>query len=677
MFAALLWKEWRQQRGVFAALLVLSVVVLAAGWQMSVFCAFAGAALIGCAGIPVLLGANAFTGEYGTRTSAFLSALPIRPGTVFTAKFLTAVLLCIPTPLLLVGTVALLPRSANVFALDQPAHALTMALAISISALAGAALVGATCRNGIGTVLGTIVLAGAGYRWHGVLYSVVQRYQMNWPPPWWVRWGHPALALAVAVGLAYCVYRGGGTASAWRRLLRLVGACAVFAIATACPLLFLLARFCLLLAPSDYVESGCGQVHVHPDPTGKRLAVVCELRSRSRVAFVDSDTGAWSWFTRYPHSCFYPVTEDVWQRLQVGLWSPDGRRCLLPGSDAMAMLREPPRILARVIRGPVRDETWMFNADDGGKSEQITHLFPPLPWPQDWLDNSTVFCHGRRGVFFRNLDSGREVFCMGEIAGAAHASHFPVAGKGVFVLRTEKASGAGTQRAMVLRFHPDLSAPEATVLDRAWVGRPSLADVSSDGRWCLVTESGEKLAWFRWWLFGVEDGALREVVPPDGVSAEPGAGFRPVGFLPDSSSVLFTVPRGVASHDVATGDWRILPLTDAPIAGSFDERPGQRHTISPRGDRVMIALTPLRKAAPVQVAVVDLATGESRLVWQPGDSFPQMHLPPGGPWPDLAPRDLWCTANWAGDEKIVVTTNSAVWLMNRDGTNKRRLLPAE
>ena len=657
---ALLWKEWRQQRAVFAALSLVSVVVLVLGWTRSMFHASGGAVLIGCLGMPVLLGANTFAGEHDARTSEFLQLLPSRPLVVFAVKFLVALLLCIPTPLILVGVARLLPESPQMFLLDQPVVALTMPFFFAVGILSSAALVGVTCRNVVGTVFGAIGLTAAGTAWLFLAtanFAVVD-YQMSFPAAGrdWLELFCLELGLTVALAASFAVSAHPPQALS-RRVKRLVTACAACAAVMVVPAVFFFARYVFVLTPADYATSYSGLIEGYPSPSGEQLTAVCSRGGRPRVAFVDAHTGDWSWFSRF--HCSNSLTA---QGLQSD-WSPNGRRYLL-ARERMPILPLPQFRRVGAFPGQPGVEVWLVDMHTG-QSRSLTPPIPTSAWSLTWTDDTTVFSYVGSGMFW-DVETGASHECRtpdavapGALQGRRRSwsNWRPVDDNSVFAAATLD-DPATKQRALhILRFHPNLPVADDIPIDHTWEGEPSLRDVSRDGRCCLVSEYGTRPEWRRYWLVRLPGRSVSEIPPPDGMNWGGDGGARSAQFPRDGRRIVCTVPRGVACYDVETGGWTVWPLTCLPVTRGIGKQPSQTCSISPDGSHALVTLTPSKLAVPLIAVVVDLDTGANRTVWQSDETY----APP----------------MWLGNDRIVAVTRYAIWVLNREGTGKRRLLPRE
>jgi hypothetical protein len=126
---ALLWKEWREQRGSFLAMVwIAPALILAERWvqDQSMNMTLVGGGMLLFYLLTVLIGVTAFSGESDGATSNFIAAQPLGRRKLFLGKAMVATLLC------LVAQAATLPLLAGTpcieeFNVPKPILLVTMA----------------------------------------------------------------------------------------------------------------------------------------------------------------------------------------------------------------------------------------------------------------------------------------------------------------------------------------------------------------------------------------------------------------------------------------------------------------------------------------------------------------------------------------------------------------------
>ncbi len=701
---ALLWKEWRQQRWIFLLLLAMPPIAFFGLLSFSQFAAYGAAPLFLCA-IPIVLGANAFCVEDEDNTATFLGNLPTRSAKLFWVKA-GVVFALVALAWVVLVTMFFVYRGGDLGKhgfMDMPfvVHLLIFAVLFTVAVLP--ATISVVARSTIGCVIGTLIALALGFFW---IWPLVLR------PFRGIGWfahnsGSEEQRLAalsfIVLGLALSAGRwlwcwGRVSRRLRAKALRIAAPALVFAAVTGGPLAASYAYWTFyaplsaFISKQPHIFNSFGprmrlalsafiskQPHIAgireaggPSADGRWVSVVGWYRGWSgvgRSAIIDTETGEWRWLSRFHESWVWR-----WKRM----WSPDGRKLLALISDRWLWPFEAANPGALLGLGPEQGTFSYFVVDTGtGEAQDIRSLCPDLPerFPQDimpvigWFSEDVVALWDKQSVIFADISKGSLSRCAvppNLTSDKIRYWRLPITDRSVFGSLDAPDSQRLKSELHILRFAPELSEAEALVLQIAGTN-PALREISPDGRWCLAEAQRARnmLLGDLSYLCSVETGeavllrASAEMEEQGLVDSR----FRVHGFRPDGMTVLLSDGDGLALFGVEDHALRTIPIPAAVVPG----RTLGSVKLSPSGRYALVWIESGRDAgaerrarlssALPEIYVTDVETGESWSVWK---------MPPY-----LGDFD------WLGDERLLFRSRTALWVMNRDGTGKRRLLPEE
>ena len=663
---ALVWKEWRQLRGVYVLLLLLGGAAAASGPLWSWFSAAGAAFVVLTLGCPIVLSAAAFAGERESDTQRFLLTLPASVRHVVLVKLSTVVVLSLVSAPLTIG----FAMETRVFALRflSPDWAATcLAVVVPCTVLPAVSLVVSSLGAGVmATTLGTFIGGAALLAWLLACVAFFARCTGTgfWPPAWTVLSVAPFVVAATRLA---CRTALGHRPARLRAAVLALGCVALCAAAPAAYYAWALTA----MTPAHYLIAeakpwrGMVQRGTTAFPGRRHVAVECHLGDwarGTRVALLDVETGEWQWFDRL-------YGNGVRRHYPTSPWSPDDTKCLLVKSRG--------RIWPPKTRGPgfywrqaeLYDPPhgiWLFD----GRTGHFQHRPSPTGGIDGWFDSDTVYCTEQRGVRFIDTATGEESWCAtprrvtGEDAERRPwGTSVCTAGTGVVGTLWLRPGKQGNTRLILWRHAPDLAEAEVHVLEHNWPREASLVAVAPGGRWLLVSgddwTDGDVPRVKRVCLASLDTGSVADLPPPPVLGpgslcaySSPAVNARFVG-----DRLHFVLQDGVISYDLAEGAWgeplrlgHELPR-GGPVWGVFHNR-----VFSPNG---RYALVPARLGRREHVChVIDMHTREhwEAGVWTNAGAYP------------------W-ESGWLGDDRILVHTPGELWTVRRDGSGKRKLLP--
>ena len=639
---ALVWKEWRQLRGVYLLLILLGTLAAVVGQEWSTFYAAGTAFLVLAVGCPIVLSAAAFAGERESDTQRFLLGLPVSVTRVVLVKFGTVVFLSLASTALALRFCLKLQRfTYDVPATEKAAVCLVVAafclllpsLALLVSSLGAAVMA---------TVLGALGLGAVAVGWLAICNFFLS--QCTQSGAWPLAWVLVTAAFLTCASLLHGIRTAMGERPAPFRAAKLALAYALLCAAPSAVV------YCRVVAGAEPADHFARRGH-HPDLTrsflGRRhVALQCRQYGWSagrRVAFVDSSTGQWTWADRLR-------SRSVHDPFDLGPWSPDGTKCLLePGWQWLWPVgsANPGPVFTRSL-GP--GGWWKLRIVDclreGAQDAWV-------PGQCGWFDDSTLFSNSTGGVLFLDARTGEQLGrCtapevrthdqrdgpVGITAGGSWALSV-APGRAVFTYALEENSEAGTRGPLLVRRHtPDLPEAEVLAVPGDW-GDLSALRVSPDGGWLLFRhtrrDEPRKLA-----LVALSDGTVLEPQPPGWNHVGPGPRTWPqfVG-----EHLVFAGTGCLRAYDLRTGAWGDLIETGSA--------PGDT-VFSPSG---RYALVRPRRQANDGWEAIDVLAGQRWPVW---------------------PAEAMSTAPaWMTDDMILIHKPEGLWTVRRDGSGRRKLLP--
>ena len=673
-FRALVWKEWRQLRGVYALLIVIGAAGAWLGAVWPQYYAIGACVLIVMALVcPAILSAATFAGERESRTLGFLGRMPtsmaglvlVKVGVVFILSFTAGLVawraamhLCAPAS----------PRTAYEWTGQCLTVGLVCLVFLSVS-LQICSLGTGVMATFLGTLLGGPLVVG--------LLLFCLEFQTDGMPSAWrrVAWAVWAMWPLLGFSLWSGVCTGLGERAAPWRTAGVALTC--FALWGSAPAI-VYSRGVLFGTPADYFTGAEDRRLSARLAVGRNHAAIKCWRpfwtAGTRVALVDARTVAWGWVDRWRVS-------DLAEPEHTGPWSPSGRRLLFRRQEGWLWPTEFGNPGSPFARGTRRDlgpgSLWVYDSE--------TDECRRLPIDRDhiggWFGDNTLFDMEAGAVVFTDLDTGKVSRCTtpeenGGVPLPTGLTRHPrpspwlAPGKGVYSCSLAPAGGeSGLPRILVRRHAPGLPRAKTTVIPYTWEPAVENVHFSSDGRWLLVRHctlrSGQPRAGYipgypplrtpRYSLASLDNGKVRELGLTDKLGE---ARFTPFG----GGQILFRrkgiVQSGgtvVQIYDIAKDAWSD-PLVVTETYSSFRRllsSPSGRFLLVPSAGGHGDAWRVLDDSGAWRV--FDLETREHREVW-----------------PDDGERT---EAAWLGDDMILIHRPTGLWTVRRDGTGKRRLLP--
>jgi hypothetical protein len=653
-FTALLWKEWRQQRMVIALVAALPTLLFCVTFPVIPEAMRAGAILIAGAVlclVPAILGSSAFCNEEDDRSVEFLRCIPTGDLRLFVTKMLPVVSGTMLSALLLVvamgvicpavgGTESrgLAQRLSEVRAVEAfPAILGIMSLGIL------AAPVSTWVRRTLPCIFVTpVVFAALAAVMALISYPYCALYLPR--PPWLTAEGGPfelgALKWLIwwpaSIG-ALLILAGSFRFWAWGRLERTFSAkfwrtalfLAVLPTVCVAPLAGRYSYYTYIASPKAFWDRGwadIGSWSWSETPSTGPCALLCrcpEWGVMSRVALINPVTGEWRGLTRSRSAYGFSL-------------SPSEDKVVFTGRGALWQSWQVWQDEMRPFQYCVADLSTNTVRELSELSDESRYMWPMF---LGWYDDNTVAFSHRGGVSFINTSDGTARDCQRK--GYIYNPRV-VASRAVFMVSED-----------LLEFRPDLDQPKGYSLPSGFTYSADITDAAKDAHRVLLATwpTSEEPA-----KYGVMD--LQGETPA----------FRrlPADVLPPPSDVL-----GLAWDGRVVIQWRdslVLyePRTDAvspiPIKTPLQETRWRVYSRLSSSKRFVIvtldtdALPVKGKESMHYTAVVDLESGKS------------VELPPES-----------YRATWTRDDKLVALETSwgkdSFWLMERDGSNRRRLFP--
>jgi hypothetical protein len=273
-----------------------------------------------------------------------------------------------------------------------------------------------------------------------------------------------------------------------------------------------------------------------------------------------------------------------------------------------------------------------------------------------WWDDHTLAFHEGTGMVFQDIRTGERRFCADRVpARDIHDLDFHsarISPTGIWFL-----SYGGVSYCYYC-YRPNAAAASFVEVKMPASVLPGISfqftAISSDGRWATTSiwnrESKQQSM-----ICSLETGAAEEIGPLD---ANALGGYFRESFTADGKAILLCGNNGVGLWDVGQRKLEML-YTASPdsIAAS---------ALSPSGKYLCVTVAPSNgKLKGPEAIVVNVATKQARPVW----NF----------W------DRYGTVKWLGDDQLLVYPqytgytgpgqDYSLWLVSRDGTSKRKVLP--
>lgn len=670
---ALVWKEWRQQRLVFLVLAPLAPILLllsAGEWAWVT----AGAAGLACGAVALLLSVNAFTADVEERSLEFVETLPLSRTRIFWVKIaVTCVLLC--------AALAIAAPMYATFAREFPIPAIGakyLFLLVPLSCLVlllVPPMVSAFPRSAMAVTLVSVIVSaviiwlggffGLGFSLRDVrqeLTLLVGRFL----------W-YSGIVIAAMVLAAYVFWCRIALMSFRKRLLATTGVAVALLFVAVAPLLWVWARLVYLEEPADSVRRGDFMwVHRGLASRSGRFLMYRQLPNERgwRVAVLDADEGCAFWIDR----CRMGFSDN-------DPWSPDGKRCLV----AIQRLRISPLELLfwKMVRREAFDSDRFVVDATTRTMRRLDSLVPDMAdvtgrgrlWYR-WLDNETVAVCGKQGVCFADLRSGTMSRCDWPEEHHIKCRQFSrwntfVTARGLVTSQRRVTHPYTVGGWGILRFAPDIATAEELRLPPDWENMDTRA-VSKNGKWAIVVEpiASATIQDKLWHVLSLENGERRLLSGPESRSGEAAIGpdWYAHGFTADSGHVVLSRGIEIGRVKIPSMEFSRVEVQSEPLRESWRRRRRNSYWIplhnaqpDPSGDRLLVIVSTRKRHGlkrSYQQIVVDTLTGSSSLVWD-------------------SQRDIRVWLCWLGPDRLLGTDfrdKTIIWVVNADGTGKRRLL---
>jgi hypothetical protein len=663
-FRALVWKEWREQRLIWAALLALSFAVEVA---LRLTPATAPAREVLLLLIPflwgsmaTLLGANAFAGDRETDTESFMGALPVSRRFRFWVKIgvVAALLWAVQALTALCTPETDWSRAAN----SQPTYFMyyllvSFSLGMILFSLT-AACVASWSSSTFSAFLQTAVAGPCLLLWMAfmgkLLYAMLDTWRIGADAK--LRWSALATALvlahAVMLAGAYWLWTAadGGFFRHVRRAATLL-ALFLFVLLAAPAIVYARATWAAPVFPEGFKW-------IAPSPAG-RYALINSLwpegpwHLNDRTVLLDTETARTVRLSRLRESAIGVYGGTTFTKSRE-IWSPDGARFVFTTSNQWAfpygcLDRFPPW-----VTGYLSTSWWVDAADGEAHYVRSSSGWDAANW---WWDDHTLAFHEGTGMVFQDIRTGERRFCADKLSATQmRLLSFPDA----------RASATGIWVPSSWR-ELYCYRPDATVASVVEVQKfPSVLleagiyfeSVSSDGRWATFW-TGNQVGQHAW-MISLKTGVTGEVLP---VGRNLLGGYLRESFTADSKAILACGRQGIGLWDM--GERKLEMLYTAPPNSQLLP---EWFALSPSGKYLLVNLSSSESGFDaVETDVVDIATKRAWPVWNMN-------------------RERWfATVMWLGDDQLVAYENergpdggaveNSLWVMNRDGTSKRKVLP--
>ena len=661
LLRALVWKEWRQLRGLYVLLVAVGWTALASGPLWSGFYAAGTAFVVLAIGCPIVLSAAAFAGETETGTKAYLNSLPVSAAGLATVKVAGVVCLSLTATAAGVALLMIQREPDSVAPLGEWGQLFVLVLLLCPVLVSAAAVVASTGVGSMATVLAGVLLSAGWTVWLGVCATFLRRCTPGWSATVAMAGAASLLAACSAVWLLGRSLRGAASP------VRAGAAALLLPVYCAAGPAGICISEMLLETPSAYLAPPPRARHDRLDamPGRRYVALACRDRRWSlghRTAVLDPHTGEWQWLTRAR------VSVVVGHRASQSTWSSDGRKLLFLRSDGWrrpAKKREPEMPLGWDGPWPFGDcprrfEQWVFDAERGDSR--------PLPLPADpnrhpaWFDDRTVFVVRDDRLEFIDIETGALSRCATPLIDGRpplRDANGAMRGASSLFLWTHVAPRSETDRTTLAVFRYALGMTEAEV-QRLTIARDAgrILGVSDDERWllaCGFPRQGRTPQPPLILLMALATGEVRSLALPEEISPlgwafslnwRGGPRFR-------ENRVVFPLRNGVMAYDIDRDAWsepvRVRGVPEDSEEAFWAHSHGR---LSPSGRFTLVAGVAGRGCA---WHVADVETRETREVW-----------------PDDGERT---EAAWLGDDMILIHKPTGLWTVRRDGSGRRKLLP--
>lgn len=666
-FRALIWKEWREQRLIWAALLALMFAVevtlrlIPARAPVREDLLLVVPFLWGS--MATLLGANTFAGDRETDTESFMGALPVSRCFRFWVKIgAVAALLWAAQAL----TALCMPQTDWSRVDNSPPTYFMYYLLVSFSLgmillVLTAACVGSWASSTLSAFLQTAVVGPCLLFWMAFVGKLLYAMLGTWPTGGaMLRWS----ALAVALVLAHAVMLAGAYrlwTAADDGLSRHVRRAATLLV------LFLIV---LLAAPAIVYARATvtaplfpeGYKWIVPSPTGRYALIYSSWPEvywhlNDRTFLLDTATSRKVRLSRLRESAITVHGGTTFTNSRE-VWSPDCARFVFTTSNQWAF----PDGCLRCFPPWVTDDgckSWWVNAADGEAHYVRSLSGSDLAGQYDfWWDDHTLAFHEGDGMVFQDIRTGERRFCADIMRArgiwSLNSHDARVSATGIWHLSPERnlyCYGPDAAVASVVEVQMPPSVPR-----EAWI---SLESVSPDGRWAILSTwytGPDNQAWRQWVTCSLETGITDDIGPEEGNLL--GDNLRE-SFTPDSKTILACGRQGIGLWDM--GKRKLEMLYTAPPNSQLLP---QRVALSPSGRYLLVNLRPPKWLDVMETDVLDVATKRAWPVWN-------------------MKRGNWFAAvTWLGDDQLLTCEQEpgapmvqSLWVMNRDGTSKRKVLP--
>jgi ABC-2 family transporter protein len=476
---ALLWKEWRQQRGIFLGMAwVGPVMIWASRWSKDFDLALVLGGFFASYGLILLLGTNAFNLESDQRTSRFIMAQPIGRRRLFMAKGMVAILL---TLIAQTGVIALMLWQYNG---DNYSIFMTM-FAGSIMVLFVPALVTQWTTSSIACAFASLcaslplacsMVFGAGWfsQWESVCLGGI----FNGP-----------MAATISVCLCglipimvfiFCTWRPSRKGSMWWGMSKTISIVFLTMLTTTLPLAAEWFWNAKVMTPSDWAKvPRCSMYPVQASEDGNHLLL--EVTDGRRIAgsgmlrgiCVDTRTGEAVWATKGSMSA-------TWARE-----IPRHNMALVSESDLSPAVA----FMADILRGPLKNITipslqallpqrdWLSRIIPmtiPGKAIHLPEVSQEWGWSYTqlgWWDKDELALKTDKGILFLNVRSDGLRICRTpeSVVSRLDVESGSVVQRSGLLALADVQTPDGTELRF-LRYHPNLDIAEVldTELDE-WV----------------------------------------------------------------------------------------------------------------------------------------------------------------------------------------------------------------
>jgi hypothetical protein len=382
-----------------------------------------------------------------------------------------------------------------------------------------------------------------------------------------------------------------------------------------------------------------------------------------RVVLLDTATSRMLRFSRLRASAVN-LNGWTWSASSRGIWSPDGARFVFITSNQWAFPDGCLRYFPPWVANYDNKSWWVDVAS--GEVHYVRSSTDSVEERNWWWDDHTLAFREGTGMAFQDIRTGERRFCADRVSAKESQSinffEARVSASGIWLF-----SAAGD----LYCYRPDVTAASIikVQMPRSHSAQPErmvsyyLDVVSPDGRWATLT------SWYspgevHQTICSLKTGVTDEIGSLD-VSLLGGA-LRE-SFTPDSKAILACGRQGVGLWDMGNRKLDML-YTASP---DMNLVPGMA-VLSPSGKYLLVNLRPSKPGlkimeADMEADVVDIATKRA--------------------WPVRKSKfeNWWASMTWLGEDQLVVyeqkngadgvAVDHSLWVVSRDGTSKRKVLP--